>query len=66
MLSDLRSMMSISKAAIADRLSLERLVNVTDSTYVAGADVISGLSKQPKTLPAARILSDSHRNFDFA
>ncbi len=50
--------MSISKAAIADRLSLERLVNVTDSTYVAGADVISGLSTQPKTLPAKYFYDD--------
>ena len=50
--------MSISKAAIADRLSLERLVNVTDSTYAAGADVISGLSKQPKTLPAKYFYDD--------
>lgn len=50
--------MSISKAAIGDRLSLERLVNVTDSTYAAGADVISGLSKQPKTLPAKYFYDD--------
>ncbi len=50
--------MSISKAAIADRLSLERLVNVTDSTYAAGADVISGLSAQPKTLPAKYFYDD--------
>jgi L-histidine Nalpha-methyltransferase len=50
--------MSISKAAIADRLSLERLVNLTDSTYAAGADVISGLSKQPKTLPAKYFYDD--------
>lgn len=50
--------MSISKAAIADRLFLERLVSVTDSTYAAGTDVISGLSKQPKTLPAKYFYDD--------
>jgi L-histidine Nalpha-methyltransferase len=50
--------MSISKAAIADRLFLERLVSVTDSTYAAGTDVISGLSKQPKTLPAKYFYND--------
>jgi L-histidine Nalpha-methyltransferase len=50
--------MSISKAAIADRLFLERLVSVTDSTYAAGTDVINGLSKQPKTLPAKYFYDD--------
>jgi dimethylhistidine N-methyltransferase len=50
--------MSISKAAISNRLSLERLVNVTDSTYASGADVISGLSEQPKTLPAKYFYDD--------
>jgi L-histidine Nalpha-methyltransferase len=50
--------MSISKAAIADRLFLERLVSVTDSTYTAGTDVISGLSNQPKTLPAKYFYDD--------
>jgi L-histidine Nalpha-methyltransferase len=47
-----------SKALPSDRLLLERLVNATDSTYTSGADVVSGLSQQPKTLPAKYFYDD--------
>ncbi|WP_019500289.1 L-histidine N(alpha)-methyltransferase [Pseudanabaena sp. PCC 6802] len=48
----------VSKAMLGDRLFLERLVNATDSVYTSGADVVSGLSQQPKTLPAKYFYDD--------
>lgn len=61
----LRRIMAISKAVseaskvrLGDRLFLERLVNATDSVYTSGADVVSGLSQQPKTLPAKYFYDD--------
>jgi L-histidine Nalpha-methyltransferase len=53
-----KAVLSDVKAILSDRLSLEHLANATDSTYAPGADVISGLSQQPKTLPAKYFYDD--------
>ncbi|MEE3718339.1 L-histidine N(alpha)-methyltransferase [Tumidithrix elongata RA019] len=44
--------------ALGDRLRLERLINATDKSLTSGHDVVAGLSKTPKTLPAKYFYDD--------
>ncbi|CAN1208687.1 L-histidine N(alpha)-methyltransferase [Tumidithrix helvetica PCC 7403] len=44
--------------ALGDRLRLERLIDATDKSLTSGHDVVAGLSKTPKTLPAKYFYDD--------